>query len=67
LERKIIKKTNNVEISKMIYLENAELLITGSWDSNIKIYDCHDEPAILQILSGGHAESEITALCYSEH
>ena len=51
----------------MIYLENAELLITGSWDSNIKIYDCHDEPAILQILSGGHAESEITALCYSEH
>jgi len=54
----------------MIFLEKSELLITGSWDSNIKIYDCsvsNGETKILRIMAGGHNDSEITALVYSDH
>jgi len=50
----------------MLYLDQANLLITGSWDSTIKVFDCKDETSILRIMTGGHQESEITCLVYSE-
>ena len=53
----------------MIYLgHEIGLLITGSWDSTIKVYDCKDqngEKKLLRIMCGGHMDSEISALVYS--
>jgi len=54
LESQRYKKKANVEVSKMLYLDQANLLITGSWDSTIKVFDCKDETSILRIMTGGH-------------
>lgn len=63
----IKKRDKNNEISHIIYLQKEKLLISSSWDSTIRIYDEEDpeESVLLKILSGGHQESEITALAYS--
>ena len=54
----------------MIYVEmndGATILITGSWDSTIKVYDIKiEESSLLRVMSGGHQDSEITALAHNE-
>jgi hypothetical protein len=51
-----IKKKENNEISQMVYLREERLLITGSWDSTIRIYDEGEpeESVLLRIFTGGH-------------
>ncbi len=63
------KRKANIEISKLLYLEHEKLLISGSWDSTIKIYDESDpeESQLLRIMAGGHCDTEISALVYSSH
>jgi len=53
----------------MIYIEGSSgetMLITGGYDSTIKVYDVGDDNQILRIMTGGHLDHEITALAYSE-
>ena len=60
-------RSKNYEISKMLYLEEEKLLITGSCDSVIRIFEADQEmdPHLLRELKDGHKGSEISALCYS--
>ena len=50
--------------------KDLDLLITGSWDSTIKVYDCKDQNAetlLLRVMCGGHMDREITSLVFSEY
>lgn len=62
-----LKKKETNEVSVLLYLHEEKLLITGSTDSIIKVYDESepDETNLLKVISGGHEDSEITALAYS--
>lgn len=64
-----IKKKENNEVSNLIYLREERLLISASWDSTIRIYDESEpeESVLLRVFSGGHMESEILSLAYSNH
>ncbi|EGR28930.1 hypothetical protein IMG5_166500 [Ichthyophthirius multifiliis] len=63
-----IKKKENNQISQILYLTEEKLLIASYWDSTVRIYDEEDseETVLLKIMTGGHKDSEITTLTYSE-
>ena len=65
----LIKKKEINEVSNIIYLEEEKLLITASWDSTIKIYNENDdqETVLIRIMSGGHKDSDISALAFSNN
>jgi WD40 repeat protein len=60
-------KRENYEVSKILYLEEEKLLISGSCDSVIRVYeaDQEQENQLLRELKDGHKDSEVTALEYS--
>ncbi|EGR30073.1 hypothetical protein IMG5_143010 [Ichthyophthirius multifiliis] len=64
----IPKKEENNQISQIIFLMEEKLLIASFFDSTIRIYDEEDasESVLIRILKGGHRDSEITSLAYSD-
>lgn len=62
-----VNKRDNFEVSRQIYLTEEKLLVSGSCDSVVRIYEADEEQDIqlLRELKDGHRDSEITALEYS--
>jgi hypothetical protein len=60
-------KKEEHDVTCLLYLQDEKLLIFGTLDSVIKIYDEIDseESQLLRVIIGGHKESEICALAYS--
>ena len=52
----------------MIYIMEEKLLICSYWDSTIRIYDESEseESSLLKVLCGGHDDSEILVMAYSQ-
>lgn len=58
---------SNTEISSLYFCIEDKILIAGSWDSTIRVYDqtSQEESPLMRVMAGGHHGSDITKITYS--
>lgn len=61
------RESSAIDITCLLYVQDYNVLICGTKDSSIKIYDESnaEESELLRFFIGGHNESEITALAFN--
>lgn len=66
---KLGSKLSERSISGIEYVQQDKILLTSSFDSTINVYDesSPEIPFRLRKLKGGHADSPITCMRYSDH
>ncbi len=65
-----IPKKENTEVNCLLFFHKRSLLVTGLSDSTIRIYDesnpDSNQSELLKVLSGGHRDSDVTAVEVNE-
>ena len=59
-------KAHGAEVSRIVYANQHNVVITASWDRSVNVYDDTEEGdgVLLRRMSGGH-DADITALAFS--
>jgi WD40 repeat protein len=66
-DKNIRVEDSSSEISSLYFCVEDKILIAGSWDSTIRVYDqtSQEESPLMRVMLGGHQGSDITKITYS--